>query len=559
MYRVLIVDDETYVVDWLSALIESRVKPEMDVCRAYSAAEALGWLNRAKIDIVITDICMPEISGIELAKKVRLNWPYCKVILLTGHAKFDYAYEAIRDNVFSYILKTEDDEHILAEVNKTVAQLDREFENSELLEQVQDQLKDSAAVIRNQIILAILNGEYKNPAELLKQLKNVDPELFMERPFIMFLGRIEKELSNFDILEEYRRVNSIRSIAEQYFGGYFSCRCVEYAMNKMVWLIQLKSDGGPDSRENVLAISGHETIFVTGMLETVQQAYMEGTGIPVSFVLHGSMFSAGQLSEYFRSLNRLMDIYAPDDEGFVITDTGSTFPASDKTFGDDLYPNGNAISNIAVKLRTCLENKRREEYMACLENVAAWLNPCTVWENNVAMEIYFTAASAVISYINQRKLAEKIALKVGLNELFQPWLEDSWAGAARYLRRISEVLFDLQKDSNGLISDNIVCMLRNYICDHLTEDISLVRLSEVSGYNASYLSRLYKRQTGETLNDYIRRQKLNKIKDLLSDKRITIGDAAIRAGFDSRTYFNRFVKKATGMAPQEYRNHILHG
>ena len=80
MYRILIVDDEPYVVDWLSSLLEMKTEFELDICLAYSAEEALNWLKRAKIDIIITDIQMPEMSGIELAQEVRKNWPQCKVI-----------------------------------------------------------------------------------------------------------------------------------------------------------------------------------------------------------------------------------------------------------------------------------------------------------------------------------------------------------------------------------------------------------------------------------------------------------------------------------------------
>ncbi len=94
MYSVLVVDDEDFVVDNLSGLLESRT--ELNVCRAYSAAEALAWLRRSKIDIVVADIEMPWMNGIELAEKVKMNWPYCKVIFLTAHAEFNYAFEAIK-------------------------------------------------------------------------------------------------------------------------------------------------------------------------------------------------------------------------------------------------------------------------------------------------------------------------------------------------------------------------------------------------------------------------------------------------------------------------------
>ena len=101
MYRVLLVDDEPFIVDTLSDLLESQEELEVDVCRAYSSAQALGWLRRAAVDILVSDIEMPGVSGLELAETVRREWPRCKVLFLTAHAQFSYAYRAIQSNVVS--------------------------------------------------------------------------------------------------------------------------------------------------------------------------------------------------------------------------------------------------------------------------------------------------------------------------------------------------------------------------------------------------------------------------------------------------------------------------
>ena len=90
MYRLLIVDDEYQIVDWLYELFRGIPYLDLDICKAYSGSEALEWLNRTKIDIVITDICMPGIDGLELADRIYKNWPFCKLIFLTGYDEFDF-------------------------------------------------------------------------------------------------------------------------------------------------------------------------------------------------------------------------------------------------------------------------------------------------------------------------------------------------------------------------------------------------------------------------------------------------------------------------------------
>jgi len=558
MYRVLIVDDEDFVVDSLSDMLESRSEPELDVCCAYSAAEAIGWLDRAKIDIVITDIQMPEMSGIALAEKVRLNWPQCKIIFLTAHAEFDYAYKAIKNNVVGYILKTEEDECILAEVDKAIMLLDKEMKNFELLGQVQDQLKSSMSVIRKEITLSILKEDCDNPLELFEQLKNIGSGILAEKPFIMFTGRIENGLSGFNIVERFRKFSSVEKTVAKYFDEYFYCDSVEYSFNKIVWLVQLKNDKFSKSEESA-AIAGHETVFVAGMLETVQQSCMDTCGICISFILHGALLDASRLPKNFQSMDLLMNLHATTSDGFIITDTAPVASITDEVFFEASYPGEQETRNISEKLKTCLENSMYAEYMAELEKITLRFEKCTSWHSNAAMESYFSVAVTIMAFINQRKLIGKIAFRGGINGLFQPQSTGSWRNAAEYLRHISEILFELQREDDGRLSNNIIHFLRQYICEHIAEDISLVRLSEVSGYNTKYLSRLFRESTSETLNDFICRQKINRIKELMNNKSLSISDIASQAGFEYRTYFNRFIRKNTGLSPREFREHLLRG
>ena len=103
------------------------------------------------------------------------------------------------------------------------------------------------------------------------------------------------------------------------------------------------------------------------------------------------------------------------------------------------------------------------------------------------------------------------------------------------------------------ISRNTVEAVKRYVREHISEDISLTRLSEVTGYNTCYLSRIFRAQTGETLTEYIGKKKMDRIRDLMRDPDLNIGEIAEKTGFLSRTYFNRFVRKYTGMSPKNYQ------
>ncbi|MDD4680505.1 MAG: AraC family transcriptional regulator, partial [Clostridia bacterium] len=106
------------------------------------------------------------------------------------------------------------------------------------------------------------------------------------------------------------------------------------------------------------------------------------------------------------------------------------------------------------------------------------------------------------------------------------------------------------------LSLNLVQFINQYVQTHIAEDVSLIKLSEVTGYNPSYLSRLYKEVANENLSAYINRVRFDKAKNLLINSDLNLNEIAAEVGLNSRTYFNRFIKNITGMSPQEYRTHL---
>jgi two-component system response regulator YesN len=214
MYRVLIVDDEPYVVDWISGLLETQQDMELDICRSYSATEALDWLNRAKIDILISDIRMPDMSGISLMEKVRQSWPFCRVILLTAYAEFEYAYQAIKNDVVSYILKTEDDDRILDEIKKAVDLLNSELNNRQLLDEAHEHLSSTMSSMHKEAVMSIMKGEDAEDGDVMCHLQALGLDAVPDAELILFVGRIERPLSRKEkFLEQYKQISDVKSIS----------------------------------------------------------------------------------------------------------------------------------------------------------------------------------------------------------------------------------------------------------------------------------------------------------------------------------------------------------
>ena len=116
MFQTLLVDDDFLVRSYLKTL-DSWEKEGYEVVRdVQDGEEALEVMNQEKIDIVVTDISMPLMDGIELIKAVKKNWPEVSVIVLSCHDDFEYVKEAMRLGADEYILKNTLDENSLLEV-----------------------------------------------------------------------------------------------------------------------------------------------------------------------------------------------------------------------------------------------------------------------------------------------------------------------------------------------------------------------------------------------------------------------------------------------------------
>jgi two-component system response regulator YesN len=134
---------------------------------------------------------------------------------------------------------------------------------------------------------------------------------------------------------------------------------------------------------------------------------------------------------------------------------------------------------------------------------------------------------------------------------------ESWYDAVEYLKKLSDLLFNMQNLEEEKRAQNTVNKILKYINDNICEDLSLVKLAELVYFNPSYLSRLFKQVVGENLSDYICEAKIKKAKQLLEDNSLKIHEVAELMRYFSTTNFTRFFKKLTNMTPQEYRDSIL--
>ena len=555
MYKLLIVDDEPQIVDWLYELLQEIGHIELVIYKAYSGTAALEWLNKTKIDIVLTDICMPGISGLQLLEKIHNNWPGCKVIFLTGYSEFDYIYTAIQHEGVSYLLKTEEDEEIIKAVEKAVSQIEKGLQVDELIDKARQKMQMAVPLLQKEYINGLIHGEDLHLEIKQQQLDELDIPLRTDVPVILLLGRVDNLPVGKSSLERMEYLYGINLLVQQHLTAYVNVFHSVLDHYNMVWIIQQKElladNMNNTSRPN-------NVLWLRDILETIQAACKKSLAVSLSFVLSSEPFLLTHISDRFAALKVLLDFRIGAGLEMILLDNCSDDFERSSTVSHDVIMRESQVKlgKIGV-LGIYLERGEREEFFKLLSQFTDLLKGITGINYNPALELYFAVSLMFLSYINRWHLTEKIAFKIGLSKLTRIDEHVTWSNAAEYLYRLAVIIFDLRNTEQENRAMDAVTRVQHYIHSHLNEDISLIKLAELIYFNPSYLSRLFKQVTGCTLSDYICDMRIKKAKELLEKGDLKIHEIASIIGYESSTYFARFFKKSTNMTPQEYRDAFL--
>ncbi|MGO4695630.1 helix-turn-helix domain-containing protein [Paenibacillus sp. 2TAB26] len=287
MYRLLIVDDEPVIVNGLVQLFQGNKDFELDICKAYSSGEALEIAKKTKLDILISDIRMPQKNGLQLVDEMVYYWPACRVIFLTGYSEFDYVYEALKKNVENYILKTEGIEPIFQAVKEVIGKLEEEKSVKLQQEKAQRHIQIAEPYLKKEMMDAMLGGE-PLPSLLTESIyAEVEFGIAAERPAFFLVGQVDRlEVENLKVLE------SVQRIFDNHLPASIAREKAIYNGSSLLWILQADEEllgrfrgNQPDENTKEQGIAS----YMKGILELVQNECVEVLSASVSFGISGNL------------------------------------------------------------------------------------------------------------------------------------------------------------------------------------------------------------------------------------------------------------------------------
>lgn len=551
LYRALIVDDEPHVVDALWDILDSQIHLPIDIYAAYNGKLAIEMIKKGRFDLIITDIKMPEKSGIDLLEYAHRLWPMCKIILLTAHAQFSYAYEAIKNSAFSYILKTESDERIISEVKRAISSINLEQNKSAKDLSIVSQIDE----MNNRLIDKLLHDLYMSQKDVKWTLSMLGFE-GIDNDLYLIAGKIhqtenkmeENRIKGQDAAKEFF---DTKKVINHYFNQWFNHSVLLLNRgNKLLWFVQPKTE--PEHKGKQVELL-HTSQWLNGLLETIQESCQISTKLDVSFVARPVKQTSMNVALTYKQIDSTF-LQINNTTPYVYTFRQlSGFSPYDVNQLPLLSEFSNPVDHTLVE---ALVNRDKNTFWHRYNEITH-MNQVN-FENTHQYKLCLDKIlHSVLTVIQQEKLYQNKRVADCYESIFHFWEYATLSDYEVKMKDLIDTLFDAINIDDNELTCQTINFLKKYVDDHITEDVSLMQLSSVTGYNANYLSRLFHEQTGQLLNRYIALKKIELIKTFMSDANRTIEQVIRDSGFNSRSYFNRFVKKETNMTPKEFRMFLI--
>ncbi len=527
MVKLLLVDDEQPILDGLKQVIDwSEIDVEI-IGTADNGQTALELAPILKPDIVITDIRMPELSGIELIKGLKEVLPQVKCIILSGYDDFEYAKEAIKYGAQGYLLKPVEEEELKDLVISTRDAILVNNKKNGMLVEINKQLYQSMPFVRNQLMYSIVTGEVKDYHIVTEKMKLYNFGKLPER-YICVVVNMEISLNESFTDEDIELVRfAVANITDELVKKYTDGQVFYMFENQVIALIDADTESESYHERVLRDILHYASKFlmvpVTLGVSNIHEGFDD---ISVSFneakisLKNGPLQSGGLIIHYSKkNENANIMLYSTSDiekdlvNSIICGNMASIPKIADKLFEEMSVQKG---LTYGVILSTC------KEILLLIKR------------SIIDFGLDYEKVSVIIRDFLDIERTTLHGLKV------------------RFCLTLESIAKEVQLlNSNG--ARQLILQIKEYIDNNYENQISLNTISEKFFINPSYVSRLIKKEMGQNFVDYLTNKRLEEAKKLLESSNMKIYEISEKIGYSNPKYFSQLFEKFVRMTPRDYR------
>ena len=539
MFNVLLVEDEIHEWDNIrNSCIWSDSEFTLIACAANGED---GWeiLKREKIDIVVTDITMPAMDGLELSSRIRQSMPNIKIIIISGFGDFQYARQALSLGVSEYLLKPVNPPDLLDALQKAAVKLKEEMQIHQEIREYRHQIHNNKQFQRNVFLENLSFGiipveNFKYQSEMLGLDLDFQTVCCAVVSFLFENKILIDESEHFMILE------------------------IQHMIEDTLQTQDIISFNRSD-REYFIIFRNPRVSIIKGLLQQIQgiisrQKNLSQKPYRPKIALGGVKKKIAGIAESFADARFLLNFQQQiANEDLLFMD--EVLPFLQSTYQSEL-----GMANEMELIAKTLNFGTQKDIPAIVENFTAWLQSIhynLMFFQNICIKIT-TIISHFLIMIDENPEVTVLNQNDGGNSLlsdnWQNWFNDIPA-FKRYLLSTLSAILDIRDKKKRYKYNDVILKAKRYVDQYYHDpNINLTGVASFVNINPSYFSTLFSQEMGESFIEYLTGMRIEKAKFLLKTTSMRTVDIAFAVGYSDSNYFSKIFKRITDESPRNFKN-----
>lgn len=534
--KVFLVEDEMVIRRGIKNSIDWEKEGYIFCGEASDGELAYPMIIKEKPDILITDIRMPFMDGLELCKLVKKELPNIKILILSGYDEFDYAKEAIRLGVIEYLLKPISSGKLLEALNGVSESIRREKEDKDLVRKYMEEMRENTEHEKQKFFEQMIAGNL-SMADALETGKKYEMNLSA--------GMYNLLLFRFTLGEENRKSGELLGEAEYAIEKLTERLEYVFEFQRGVedWAFLLMADNEEQMSERVKELS-KDLEEIMKNYSTI--AYFGGIGQPVARLR--------ELEESFREAERALAARFTMELNRIISVEDIRMAQNVDTLDDIEITSFGEIEKTRTMLEKFLNNGAEDEID---EFVDVYINELPE-ENlkSVLMRQYII----MDAYIVMMSFCEKIEGIEGEMQAQSEELKNSMKTIQtleeikNYIRMLLKKIIGVRDTISGRRYSDIIEIAKDQIRKtYMSDEISLNTIAAEVGMSPSYFSSIFSKEMGKTFVEYLTEIRMDRAKELLMCSSMKTSEIGYEVGYKDPHYFSYIFKKTQNCTPKEFR------
>lgn len=534
--KVFLVEDEMVIRRGIKNSIDWEKEGYIFCGEASDGELAYPMIIKEKPDILITDIRMPFMDGLELCKLVKEELPNIKILILSGYDEFDYAKEAIRLGVTEYLLKPISSGKLLEALNGVSESIRREKEDKDLVRKYMEEMRENTEHEKQKFFEQMIAGNL-SMADALETGKKYEMNLSA--------GMYNLLLFRFTLGEENRKSGELLGEAE-YAIKKLTERLeyvFEFQRDVEGWAFLLMADNEEQMSERVKELS-KDLEEIMKNYSTI--AYFGGIGQPVARLR--------ELEESFREAERALAARFTMELNRIISVEDIRMAQNVDTLDDIEITSFGEIEKTRTMLEKFLNNGAEDEID---EFVDVYINELpeenlksVLMRQYIIMDAYIVMMSFCEKFegIEGEMQAQSEELKNSMKTI--QTLEE----IKNYIRMLLKKIIGVRDTISGRRYSDIIEIAKDQIRKtYMSDEISLNTIAAEVGMSPSYFSSIFSKEMGKTFVEYLTEIRMDRAKELLMCSSMKTSEIGYEVGYKDPHYFSYIFKKTQNCTPKEFR------